>query len=612
LSGGGVIPESKTTTDRGLLWRLLAEGRPYWWHLAGIFWLGLLATPVSLLAPLPLKIAVDSALGSRPLPDFLDAIVPDALSEDRGELLVLSVLLVVAVALLTQLQWTAYWFLSTYAGEKLVLQFRSRLFQHVQRLSIAFHDKQGTTDSTYRIQYDAPSIQHILIDGLIPFISSLVKLLGMLWVMSLIDTQLALVALTVTPVLFLLTRAFRGRLRGQWREVKQHESSALTVVQEALGALRVVQAFGQEEREQSRFVSRSTESVGARLRAVISESSFGVLVGLTTAIGTALVLWLGIRHVEAGVISLGELLMAMAYVGQLYDPLKKVSTQLTGLQRSFASAERAFELLDRVPQVRERPNPRPLRRAGGAVEFEQVSFGYEPGALVLREVAFQIPPGTRVGIAGRTGAGKTTLINLLTRFFDPETGRILLDGVDLRDYRLADLRGQFGMVLQDPVLLSTSIAENIAYAAPGASENQIIAAAQAAGAHEFITQFEKGYDTLVGERGMRLSGGERQRIGLARAFLKDAPILILDEPTSSVDVQTEAGILEAMNRLMEGRTTFMIAHRLGTLRNCNQVLLVEGGGVSPVGGSLDDFIRRESNAGRESWPRTTARAAAEV
>jgi len=409
--------------------------------------------------------------------------------------------------------------------------------------------------------------------------TTVITLFGMLYVTFRIDWQLALVALAVSPFLFLSAWTYGRRLRARWREIYQLDSSALSVVQEALAAIRVVQAFGRETRERERFVRRSGESVRTRIRVTFIEGGFGLLVGLTTAAGTAAVLFVGVRNVQAGALTLGDLLLVMGYLAQLYTLLNQLSKSNTALQSSLASAERAFSLLDEAPDVVERPDARPLEHASGAVTFGDVSFAYRENHPVLRNVSFEIDPGTRVGISGTTGAGKTTLMSLLIRFYDPTAGQVLLDGVDLRDFRIADLRNQFAIVLQEPVLFSTSIAENIAYARPGASEEEIVEAAKAANAHEFIMSLPRGYENEVGERGVSLSGGERQRIALARAFLKDAPILILDEPTSSVDTQTEAAIMEAMERLMSGRTTFMIAHRLATLANCDARLEVEDGRV---------------------------------
>src|SRR5438034_2234788 len=368
-------------------------------------------------------------------------------------------------------------------------------------------------------------------------------------------------------------------MRRQSRQVKKLESSALAVVQETLGALRVVKAFGQESRETDRFVHRWTEGVAARIRMALMEGRYGMLVGLTSALGTAAVLFIGVRHVVAGVLTVGQLWMALRYLDKLYEPLKTISKKAAGIQSYLASAERAFALLDEQPEVPERPNARPIGRARGAVAFRHVSFAYGPDRPVLHDVSGDIAPGTRLGIVGATGAGKTTLISLLTRFYDPTEGQILLDDVDLREYKLADLRRQFAVVLQEPVLFSLSIADNIAYAAPGASRDHIVAAAQAANAHEFIERLPQGYETEVCERGVKLSGGQRQRIALARAFLKDSPVLILDEPTSSVDAKTESAIVEALERLKQGRTVIVISHRSTTLAGCSAFLTVDRGRV---------------------------------
>jgi ATP-binding cassette subfamily B protein len=305
----------------------------------------------------------------------------------------------------------------------------------------------------------------------------------------------------------------------------------------------------------------------------------------------AAVLFLGVRGVQNGTLSLGELLVILAYVRHLYEPVKTLSQSTTSVQSQLASAQRAFEIIDELPEVAERPDARPIERAAGAIAFRHVSFRYSSSAPVLHDVSFDVAPGMRIGVAGPTGAGKSTLISLLTRLYDPASGQILLDDTDIRDYRLADLRKQFAIVLQEPVLFSTSIAENIAYGSPDVSATAIVEAARAANAHDFILRLQDGYDTLVGERGMRLSGGERQRIALARAFLKDAPILILDEPTSSVDIRTEAAIMEAMSRLMRGRTTFMIAHRVSTLEACDLLLVLDHGHLITTTGDVASAVR---------------------
>jgi ATP-binding cassette subfamily B protein len=584
-------------TDLTLYRRLFRQVRPYLAHLGGLLLLSLLGSGLILLTPVPLKLAVDRLEGE-PLPGFLEALLPGDLADSDPAVFALAAGMVVALALLTHVQDLTALLLRAYVGEQLALGFRTRLFRHVQRLSPSYHDEKGTADAAYRIQYDAPAIQYLTTDGVLPLLTECVLVVLMLYVTFRIDWQLALATTAVAPLMLLAGRYYRDRLRNQAHAVKDLESSAFSVVGEVLSALRVVKAFGQEDREQERFVRHARASLSGRLRLYLAEGGFSMLVGMTIAAGTAAVLYLGMTHVRDKVLTLGDLLLVLGYVALVYGPLDTISKKLAGMQSHLASAERAFALLDEAPDVPEKPGARPLRRAAGAVTFENVSFGYDPRQPVLRGIHFEVRPGTRLGIAGTTGAGKTTLVNLLTRFYDPCGGRILLDGVDLRDYRLADVRNQFAIVLQDPVLFSTSIAENISYARPGASEKEIIAAAQGANAHEFITQLPDGYQTLVGERGMRLSGGERQRIALARAFLKDAPILILDEPTSSVDVRTEAGIMEAMERLMRGRTTFLIAHRLGTLHHCDLLARVENGKLVALRPDVAAAIREAQPQGR--------------
>jgi len=589
---GTAAARCRRMSDLGLYRRLLRQARSYWPHVVGVFALGLLASPIALLTPVPFKIVVDSVLGAQPLPPLLQALVPATVGSSAAATLALAIGLLLAVTALGQVQSLATTLLRTYIGERLVLDFRSLLVQQVQRLSLSYHDSRGTADSVYRIQYDAPAIQNVLVEGAIPFLSAGVTVVTMWIVTAELDRQLALVALAISPPLFFLSRLYRPRMRRQSRQVKKLESSALAVVQETLGALRVVKAFGQEARETGRFVHQSRQGVAARIRLAVLEGGYGLLIGLVTALGMAAVWLIGVGHVRAGTLTLGELWMVIGYLGQLYEPLKTMSRKATGMQGYLASAERAFALLDEQPDVPERPHARAVTRATGAVEFRDVAFAYGPDRPVLQDVSFAIAPGTRLGVVGATGAGKTTLISLLTRFYDPTAGQILLDGVDLRDYKLEDLRRQFAVVLQETVLFSASIAENIAYAAPGASREQIVAAAHAANAHEFIVRLPRGYDTHVGERGAQLSGGQRQRIALARAFLKDSPVLILDEPTSAVDADTEAKILGAMRHLMRGRTVLLISHRPSTLERCQALLVLEHGRV--VTDTIPSLARAQS------------------
>jgi ATP-binding cassette subfamily B protein len=567
-------------TDLALIRRCFAEARPYWPHIISYSLVSLIATPIALLGPLPLKIAVDCVLGEEPLPELFRDLLPAGMS--GGALLVFAAGLMVAIAVVGQLQRLGGSWLYTRTGEKLVVSFRARLFRHVQRLSLLFHDRTESAESAYRVLWDGAAIRHVALDGVMPFVTAGFTLGAMFYVIFRLDAELAIVALVVAPIVFALSRTYRGRLRGRWRRVKRLESRGLSVVQEVLTAIRVVKAFGQESREDRRFLDTSGAGAEARVRATLAADAFGLLVALTLSIGTAIVLVVGVRHVLAGVLTLGDLLVVMVYLGQLYGPLQTISKNVGGMQTHLASIERAFALLDETPDVVERPRARRVERCAGRLSLCDVSFGYSPGRTVLEGISLEVAAGSRVGIVGPTGAGKSTLVSLLVRFYDPSTGAILLDGVDLRDYRVADLRNQYAVVPQEPLLFSTRIVENIAYARPDASWDEIVAAAAAADAHEFIQRLPQGYHTVVGERGTRLSGGERQRVALARAFLKDAPIIILDEPTSSVDVDTERTILDAMHRLMQGRTAFLIAHRASTLVGCDLLVRLADGRLTEV------------------------------
>ena len=568
--------------------RVLAQTRSCWPHLAAISVLGLLSLPLTLLYPIPLKIAVDSALGQQPLPALVQHLF--ASRHPHAEALLIAIGILLAIAILANLQGLATWWLQTYTGEKLVWDFRAELLNHVQRLPLAFHDRYGATDSVYRIQHDAPAIQYVAIQGIIPLISAIFMLIGMIYVTARIDLLLAVIALTITPMLFFLSLGSSRLVRKRSREVKELDTSAMSVIQEVLGSIRVIKAFGQENREHERFIRHSSKRMSGQVKLSMMQATYNMLVGLTIACGTGAALYVGVRHVRAGMLTIGSLLVVMAYIGQMYQPLQLLSTKVTDLQIWFASLERAFALFEQSTEIAESPNASALVRAQGNFEFRDVSFQYDDSRRGLQGISFQVPAGARVGIVGGTGAGKTTLLNLLMRFYDPSQGQVLLDGRDLREYRISDLRRQFSVVLQEPVLFGASIAENIAYGKPDATDQEIIAAAQAAASHEFISRLPEGYDTRPGERGALLSGGERQRISLARAFLRNSPILILDEPTSSVDMQTESSIMAAIEDLMRGKTTFMIAHRLHTLKNCDIILVLEHGRLIEIRKDLPEQL----------------------
>jgi ATP-binding cassette subfamily B protein len=560
-----------------VLRRLLAELRPYRLQVALLFLLWTVGVPLALLEPVPGKLVLDSVLNNEPVPGYLAAALPASMTASKEAVLRLAFGLVVAVVIVKQLQGATTSLLSTWLGQNLVLRFRSRIFRHVQHLSLAYHDSRGVASALHRIEHDARAVETVALEGVIPLVTAVLTLLAMAYVTARLDWRLALIALSVAPLLLLLTHASTAPLRRQWRRVKDIESSLTGVVQEVLSAVRVVKAFGQEAREARRYDLKAVQGLKANLRVTASQGLLGLLLSAVIAVGTGAVLYVGARHVQQGLLTTGDLILVLFYLAMLYGPLETISSKLALLQGALVSAGRAFELLDLGTELPERSAPMVLVKARGAVVFRDVSFQYPDGAPILDHVSFEAPPGSLVGIAGEIGAGKTTLLNLLPRFYDPTEGMVLLDGVDLRDYRIRDVRNQFAIVPQDPLLFSTTIAENIAYGRPDATEQEILAAARQANAEEFVRRLPEGFHSAVGERGMFLSTGQRQLISLARAFLRDAPLLILDEPTSAVDTETESMVMDALRRLIVGRTVFMVAHRLHTLHECDLILFLKNG-----------------------------------
>ena len=558
------------------VWPFIA---PFRIQLACLGIVVLLSIPLSLITPLPLTLAVDSVLGDRPLPHVLQVWLPSEVQFSTEALLLFVCVAYVGIALCIHLQSLTLLLLSSYTGERLIYAFRHRLFEHMQRICASYHEAHGPTDSVYRIQHDAACVKQIPIDAFLPFLKACCLLTGLVALMLTIDSAVAMVGLTMLPLLVWLTLRCGRRLRQQWSDVKTIETATVACAQEVLGASRLVKAFGREEHEQRRFLGHAMNWVRQHNALASIGSGFDFMFGMTVTIGTALALFIGITHVKGGRLSLGDLLLLMAYMAQLAGPLDIVAKKLTELQSHLVGFRRALAILDTPPLVTDRPHSTPLITSKGHIAFRGVTFAYPGSPPVLRDVSFHIPAGTRVGIVGPSGAGKSTIVNLLTRFHDPGVGIVLLDGRDLREYRLTDLRDQFAIVPQDPQLFSTSIAENIRYGNLQATDAQVAAAARAAHAEKFILALPDKYDTHVGERGSRLSGGQRQRIALARAFLRDAPIVIFDEPTSALDAGTEADLVDVIEQLTAGRTTIMIAHRLSTLRHCDFQLMLRQGRV---------------------------------
>ena len=484
----------------------------------------------------------------------------------------------------------AHWF-GTNLEQRMILDLRSDLFVHAQRLSLTFHDARLTGQLMNQINVQASALGTIVL-AFPPIVQALLTLVGMFVVTSLIDWQLALVSLIAVPIIWWSLSVYGTRIVPRLIRVQRLEWQSLSIVHEAMSMLRVIVSFGREDHEHRRFRSQGEEAVDERVKLTVSQTAFSLGVSTATALGVSVVMAFGAWHVLHGRISVGELLVLLAYVNSIYQPLEEISNTAGELNEHFVQFKSSLDLLDLVPEVSEAPDAIEIGRAAGRVAFENVHFAYQGRVETLKDVSFAVEPGQRVAIVGPTGAGKTTLISLLIRFYDPAAGRITIDGVDIRQLKLASLREQIAVVLQEPLLFTGTIAENIRYGNLDATPEEIIAAAKAANAHEFIEKLPRGYDTELGERGSQLSGGERQRISVARAFVKNAPILVLDEPTSSIDSRTEGVILDALEELMEDRTSFMVSHRLSSVRDADLILVVQDGRVVEHG-THEDLLEQD-------------------
>jgi ATP-binding cassette, subfamily B, bacterial len=543
--------------------------------------LGLLLCTVlaGLLTPWPMKIIVDSVLTTPPAPPpgFVSRALGQ-LANDRFSLLLLVVLGGLTVTLLQNVFLVLSNYVNTRLDQSIILDFRTHLFQHTQRLSMAYHDRRRAGMLIYVINSQGDCVARLVMA--VPQISqSLLTLLGMFWIAYHMDRQLSLLCLTVVPFLYWSVGYYVRNIQGRLMEVRGMEADCLSIVHEAINMLRVITAFGRESHELNRYRRQGEKAVTARVQLTVRQTLFSLVVNTATATGTALVLGVGAYHVMQGRLTIGQLLVVIAYITAVYKPLETLSTIVGFIQEYLINLKMAAEILDTVPEIRDAPHARDISRVSGKVVFENVSFSYEGRNDTLNNVSFTASAGQVVAVVGPTGAGKTTMLSLLPRFYAPTHGRILLDDTDVVDYTLQSLRSHISIVLQDPLLFSATVAENILYGRMDASMEDVIEAAKAANAHDFIMKLPKQYETELGERGAKLSTGERQRISVARAFLKDAPVLILDEPTSSIDSKTEAVILDALDRLMVGRTTFIIAHRLSTIRYSDLILVMNEGRI---------------------------------
>jgi ATP-binding cassette subfamily B protein len=572
--------KTKEAVKKSLKISLIFLLAPHWKALT----LGLLSAlgsvAADILQPLPLKIVIDNVLGTKPLPAWLALWLAPIFGANKAAMLNFAVSSVVLVALLNAISSYVQSLSMTTVGQWVMHDLRSTLYHHIQRLSLSYHDRSQTGDLIMRVTSDIDTVQGFITSTLMDSIIDLLGLIGMVGVMLYFDWKFTLVALSVAPVLFLFVYHYTPRIKKATRAVRKKEGEIVSKIQEVFSSIRVVKAFAREKYEKKRFKEVSMETVELALRARALKAGLSPGVQLITAFGTALVLWYGSRQVLAGVLTLGGLTTFLAYLAKLYSPIRGLSK----LPDSFSKPAIAFERIQEVMDVEikntsglEKPHKAP--EFAGRIDFERVDFGYTPDRLILKDINLTIEPGQIAAFVGPTGAGKTTIISLIPRFYELTSGSIRIDGEDVRNLKLKSLRRQLGFVLQETLLFRAPIWQNIAYGRPTATREEIVEAAKLANAHDFIEELPDGYDTLVGERGVTISGGQRQRIGIARAVIRNAPILILDEPTSGLDAVSEAIVFDALHRLMKGRTCIVITHRLATIRKADIIFVLDDGKI---------------------------------
>jgi ATP-binding cassette, subfamily B, bacterial len=569
--------------------KLVALIRRYWKLLTVAFLAMLVEGAADLLDPWPLKVIFDYVLGSKRAPSWLSGWLsvssPTAIL-DAAALSVIVIALVGAVGSYTEK------YLSTTVAKRVGFDLRHMLYHHVQRLSLAFYEGRQTGDMVIRLTTDIDAAEDFISSAVLGIVLNLLTLVGMIGVMLYLDWRFSLIGLSVAPMLFVIVYRLTRRIKEAARDVKKKESELASVVLETISSARVVKAFGQEEFEERRLDQESQETVDLSLRARSIKSRLSPTVDVLVAVGTCLVLWYGVRHVLSGQLTAGALLVFIVYLGKMYKPMKDLSKMTDTLSKALISFERIGEILSVERQVRDFRGARPAPPFRGRLEFDHVRFGYSPDRPVLKDVSLIVEPGQRAALVGLTGEGKSTLIGLIARMYDPLGGRVLIDGKDVRRYTLRSLRPQISFVLQDTMLFHTSVAANIAHGTPSATREDIVRAAKLANAHEFVSKMPQGYDSVVGERGETLSGGQRQRIAIARALIRNSPILLLDEPSAALDPESEELIFQGVTRLLEGRkTSLTIAHRLATVRNADVIFVLDQGVIAERG-THNDLIAR--------------------
>jgi ATP-binding cassette subfamily B protein len=580
--------------------RVLGYLRPHRTRFAGGASLALIGIGLDLVKPLPLAFVLDVVLGDDPAPAWM---APIAVRFGPPGLLALACIAIILVTFTRGASSVASNYLTIQVGQRMVSDLRTALYAHLQKLSLKFHHQQQTGDLLFRVMADTYSAQGLVMNGFLPLASAAVMLVGMFGVMLSYDWQLSVVALVVCPPLYLAITRITGRIHREAAAQKAAESDLYVRAETTIGAVKLVQAYGREERAVADFRRGSERSLALALKLYSTETVFGLVVDSVLAAGTALLVWVGATHVMEGRIGIGDLTIFLSYLRDLYQPIQSVTANLAEISSSNAGLERVFAVLDVEPDVQDAPHARPLPPARGEIRLERVSFGYNESASVLNGIDLTIAPGEKVALVGRTGAGKTTLASLVLRFFDPQKGRVLVDGHDLRDVTIESLRRQTTLMLQEPILFHTTVKDNIGFGDDVPLET-IRTAAQRAEAESFILELPQGYDALVGEDGVTLSGGQRQRLALARALLREAPIVILDEPTSALDLTTEALVWRNVEGLLRGKTAILIAHRLSTARLADRIVVLEKGTVLEQGSHAELLARGGEYAGL--WRRHAA------